>query len=155
MKNCRKGFSTEPSDREKMTRGRVPCVVLAYLVRMPRTKPRFAWPRQFTLCSFSTSAQPDPGPSSEEMFLPLERKRIVSAAIQKLTPTLRTAMELREVGDLSIKETAGIMGLSVGTVKARIFRGWEIAVDVEPVCRVFAGVRKAGIDPGQWFPRPS
>jgi DNA-directed RNA polymerase specialized sigma24 family protein len=72
---------------------------------------------------FSPSAQPDPGLSSEEMFLPLERKRIVSAAIQKLTPTLRTAMELREVGDLPIKETAGIMGLSVGTVKARIFRG--------------------------------
>jgi DNA-directed RNA polymerase specialized sigma24 family protein len=99
-----------------MTRGRVSCVALAYLVRMARTKPRFAWYRQFTLCGFFTSAQPDPGLSPEEMFLPLERKRIVSAAIQKLTPTLRTAMEPREVGDLSIRETAGIMGLSVGTV---------------------------------------
>jgi hypothetical protein len=75
MKTCRKGFSTEPSDREKMMRGRVSCVAPAYLVRVPRTKPHFAWYRQLTLCSFSTSAQPDPGLSPEEMFLPLERKR--------------------------------------------------------------------------------
>lgn len=61
MKNCRKGFSTEPSDREKMMRGAFLALRLRTWFGLPRTKPRFAWYRQFTLCSFSTSAQPDPG----------------------------------------------------------------------------------------------
>jgi DNA-directed RNA polymerase specialized sigma24 family protein len=44
----------------------------------------------------------------EETCLQLERKRIVVAAINKLTPTLRMAMKLRELHDLSTQETAGI-----------------------------------------------
>jgi RNA polymerase sigma-70 factor, ECF subfamily len=66
---------------------------------------------------------PDSGLNPEETCLLLERKRIVVAAINKLTPTLRTAMKLRELHDLSTQETAGILGLSVGTVKARVFHG--------------------------------
>jgi RNA polymerase sigma-70 factor (ECF subfamily) len=66
---------------------------------------------------------PDSGLNPEESCLQLERKRIVVAAINKLTPTLRTAMELRELRELSTQETAGILGLSVGTVKARLFHG--------------------------------
>jgi RNA polymerase sigma-70 factor (ECF subfamily) len=66
---------------------------------------------------------PDSGLNPEETCLQLERKRIVVAAINKLTPTLRTAMKLRELHDLSTQETAGILGLSVGTVKARLFHG--------------------------------
>jgi RNA polymerase sigma-70 factor (ECF subfamily) len=66
---------------------------------------------------------PDSAPSPEQTCLQLERKRIVSAAINNLTPALRTAIELRELGQLSIEETAGMLGLSVGTVKARLFHG--------------------------------
>jgi RNA polymerase sigma-70 factor (ECF subfamily) len=66
---------------------------------------------------------PDSGLNPEESCLQLERKRIVVAAIHKLTPTRRTAMELRELRELSTQETAGILGLSVGTVKARLFHG--------------------------------
>jgi len=66
---------------------------------------------------------PDSGLNPEETCLQLERKRIVVAAINKLTPTLRTAMKLRELHDFSTQETAGILGLSVGTVKARLFHG--------------------------------
>ena len=66
---------------------------------------------------------PDAGLSPEEACLQRERKRIVVAAIDKLSPRLRTAIKLREFGELSIQETAGAMGLSVGTVKARLFHG--------------------------------
>lgn len=34
---------------------------------------------------------------------------------------MRTAVQLKELGELSNRETAGRMGVSVGTVKARLF----------------------------------
>jgi RNA polymerase sigma-70 factor (ECF subfamily) len=65
----------------------------------------------------------DLGPNPEDSCIQRERERIVSAAINKLTPTLRTAIKLRAIAELSTEETAGIMGLSIGTVKARLFHG--------------------------------
>ena len=59
----------------------------------------------------------------EEACLHLERKRIVATAIDNLTPKIRTAVQLRQLSELSIRETAGLMGLSIGTVKARLFHG--------------------------------
>jgi RNA polymerase sigma-70 factor (ECF subfamily) len=59
----------------------------------------------------------------ESVFLQGERSRILSAAMDKLTPKTRTAIELRELGDLSTEETARAMGLSVGAVKTRVFHG--------------------------------
>jgi DNA-directed RNA polymerase specialized sigma24 family protein len=41
----------------------------------------------------------------------------------KLTPPVRTVIELRELGELSTQETALRMGLSVAAVKARLFHG--------------------------------
>jgi RNA polymerase sigma-70 factor (ECF subfamily) len=66
---------------------------------------------------------PDPAPNPEEICLQLERKRIVSAAINKLTPTVRSALELRELAEVSTRETARLMGISVAAVKARLFHG--------------------------------
>ena len=43
---------------------------------------------------------PDSGLNPEETCLQLERKRIVVAAINKLTPTLRTAMKRPALRDL-------------------------------------------------------
>ena len=66
---------------------------------------------------------PDSDPSPEDRCLQGERKRILTAAINKLTPGMRTAIELRELGELSTEETAQVMELSVGAVKARVFHG--------------------------------
>jgi RNA polymerase sigma-70 factor (ECF subfamily) len=66
---------------------------------------------------------PDSGPSPEVSYLQRERERILSAAINELTPGLRTAIELRELGELSTEETALVMGLSVQAVKGRVFHG--------------------------------
>ena len=73
-----------------------------------------------------TPRQIDPrdfAPNPEETCLLLERQRIVSAAINRLKPKLRRAMELRELAELSTKETAALMGLSGEAVKARLFHG--------------------------------
>jgi RNA polymerase sigma-70 factor, ECF subfamily len=66
---------------------------------------------------------PDSGPSPEDSCLEQERKRILSAAMNELRPGIRQVIELRELGELSTEETARVMGLSVGAVKARVFHG--------------------------------
>jgi RNA polymerase sigma-70 factor (ECF subfamily) len=66
---------------------------------------------------------PDTRAGPESAFLQDERNRILSDAMDKLTPGIRTAIELRELHELSTKEAARIMGLSVGAVKARVFQG--------------------------------
>ncbi len=66
---------------------------------------------------------PDSGPNPEDSCLRREQERILSAAVNELTPGMREAIELRELGELSTGETAQVMGLSVGAVKARIFHG--------------------------------
>jgi RNA polymerase sigma-70 factor (ECF subfamily) len=59
----------------------------------------------------------------ESAFLQNERNRILSAALDELTPGIRTAIQLRELRELSTKEAARVMGLSVSAVKARVFNG--------------------------------
>jgi len=66
---------------------------------------------------------PDSGPNPEDSCLQREQERIVCAAVNELTPGMREAIELRELGELSTGETAQVMGLSVGAVKARVFHG--------------------------------
>jgi RNA polymerase sigma-70 factor (ECF subfamily) len=66
---------------------------------------------------------PDSCPSPETSYSQREQQRVLSAAMNELTPGMRTAMELRELGELSAEETARTMGLSVGAVKSRVFHG--------------------------------
>src|SRR6266850_6487430 len=66
---------------------------------------------------------PDSRAGPESAFLQDERNRILYAAMDKLTPGLRTAIELRELGELSIEEAARVMGVSVAAVKGRLFHG--------------------------------
>jgi RNA polymerase sigma-70 factor, ECF subfamily len=65
----------------------------------------------------------DVGPNPEDSCLQREQERILSVAVNGLTPRTRKAIELRELGELSTGETAQVMGLSVGAVKARVFQG--------------------------------
>jgi RNA polymerase sigma-70 factor, ECF subfamily len=64
---------------------------------------------------------PDLDPNPEDNCLHEEQKRILSAAVKQLNPRSRKAIELRELGELSTEETARILGLSIGAVKARLF----------------------------------
>jgi RNA polymerase sigma-70 factor, ECF subfamily len=66
---------------------------------------------------------PDSRPGPESAFLQDERSRILSAAMDKLTPGTRRTIELKELGGLSTEEAARAMGLSVAVVKGRLFHG--------------------------------
>jgi RNA polymerase sigma-70 factor (ECF subfamily) len=66
---------------------------------------------------------PDSNADPETRCSQREEARILSQAVRNLRPALRTTIVLRELRELSTSETARRMGLSVGTVKGRIFRG--------------------------------
>jgi RNA polymerase sigma-70 factor, ECF subfamily len=63
------------------------------------------------------------GLNPEQLYLQEERRQIVSAAINELTPRMRRAIELRELEERSTQETSRLMGISIGAVKARVFYG--------------------------------
>jgi RNA polymerase sigma-70 factor (ECF subfamily) len=65
----------------------------------------------------------DQGLNPEQLYAQTERQRILSEAMNALTPGTRKAIELREIDERSGEETARMMGISVGAVKARVFHG--------------------------------
>jgi RNA polymerase sigma-70 factor (ECF subfamily) len=66
---------------------------------------------------------PDSRAGPETAFLQGERNRILSEAMNKLTPGIRTAIELKYLGELSTKEVARVLGLSIEAVKGRVYQG--------------------------------
>ena len=64
---------------------------------------------------------PDSSPGPEASCAQRERAKILSSAMDELTPRMRQALELKEFAELSTEETARRMHLSVGAVKAQIF----------------------------------
>jgi RNA polymerase sigma factor (sigma-70 family) len=64
----------------------------------------------------------DTNPDPEVNCSRKERARILFAAMRQLRPGMRRAIHLREMEELSARETAARMRVSVGTVKARVFR---------------------------------
>ena len=65
----------------------------------------------------------DEKPSPEESCWQRERLELLTRAINRLGPTIRTTMLLRHIEDRSTEETARILGTSIGAVKARLFHG--------------------------------
>ena len=66
---------------------------------------------------------PDSGPDPEATYLQGEAARILSAAVDKLSPGLRKVIELRELGELSTEEAARQMGISISATKSSVLRG--------------------------------
>jgi RNA polymerase sigma-70 factor, ECF subfamily len=63
----------------------------------------------------------DTGESPAEIYEQHEQQRTLSEAINHLNPELREALFLR-LQDRTLEETAEILGLAIGTLKARLFR---------------------------------
>jgi RNA polymerase sigma-70 factor, ECF subfamily len=66
---------------------------------------------------------PDAGPDPEARCIQREEARILSIALGRLAPRIRRVLELKELRELSARETARQMGLSLAAVKARVFNG--------------------------------
>ena len=62
-------------------------------------------------------------PDPEEHYAQRERQSIVAGAVHGLRPAIRTVVEIRELQECSIKETAQRLGLSVAAAKGRLFHG--------------------------------
>jgi len=65
---------------------------------------------------------PDNRLGPEETYRNREIAETLAHAISRLSPTLRTTFQLRDVDGLSIRETANLLGVPTGTVKARLGR---------------------------------
>ena len=61
-------------------------------------------------------------PDPEEQYKQAEIEKILQNAAQSLPPGFRTVFLLRDVEELSTRETADLLGLTEGAVKARLFR---------------------------------
>jgi RNA polymerase sigma-70 factor (ECF subfamily) len=66
---------------------------------------------------------PDSAPDPEADYSLREWRRMLSLAMNDLPHGTRRAIQLRDLDERSTEETARIMGISVGAVKARIFQG--------------------------------
>lgn len=72
---------------------------------------------------FRSEAFVDQSPNPEESCWRRERTERLTEAINRLGPTIRTAILLRDIEQRSIRETAQILGASIAAVKARVFQG--------------------------------
>jgi RNA polymerase sigma factor (sigma-70 family) len=63
----------------------------------------------------------DPAPNPERQYAAGQRGRMVREAVRRLRPAIRRAIELRQLEELSLKQTASQMGISLTAAKARIF----------------------------------
>jgi RNA polymerase sigma-70 factor (ECF subfamily) len=64
----------------------------------------------------------DPRPGPEEECGRAERAELLVRSLARLSPTLRQTFQLRDIDGLSIRETARVLGVPNGTVKARLSR---------------------------------
>jgi RNA polymerase sigma-70 factor (ECF subfamily) len=58
----------------------------------------------------------------EESYSREELANLLDQAIQSLKPAYRTVFVLRDIEELSIEETADVLGLSISAVKSRLLR---------------------------------
>jgi RNA polymerase sigma-70 factor (ECF subfamily) len=83
---------------------------------------------------------PDHAPNPEKRYAQSERARILRGAIGTLRPTIRKVIELQQLREHSMKETAAIIGISVPAAKARLFHA-KIALRKAPRLRAIRSDR--------------
>ena len=75
-----------------------------------------------------------------------DRVKLLRRALDKLAPTLRTAVMLRDIQELTYQEIADRLHLPEGTVKSRINRGrTELARQIQRLREVQDAVPKTGV----------
>jgi RNA polymerase sigma factor (sigma-70 family) len=80
----------------------------------------------------------DAAPDPEEAYRLRERKQIMNAAISGLRPRVRRVVELHQLQEHSVIETAQILGISTAAVKGRLFHA-RVALHRTPVLKGMGG----------------
>jgi RNA polymerase sigma-70 factor (ECF subfamily) len=83
----------------------------------------------------------DAAPDPEETCRLLERKRIVNEAVSGLRPRVRKVVELNQLQEHSVRETAQILGISTAAVKARMFHA-RVALHRMPMLKAAGGSKR-------------
>jgi RNA polymerase sigma factor (sigma-70 family) len=68
----------------------------------------------------------EPALNPEQSCAQAQQEVLLRRGIERLRPAIRIALEIRELQEHSVKETAAIMGISVPATKARIFHAKRI-----------------------------
>ena len=66
---------------------------------------------------------PDAAPNPEQGYVQRERKRVLRKAISGLRPRIRAVIEVGQLHELSMKETAKVLDISLAAAKGRFFHG--------------------------------
>jgi RNA polymerase sigma-70 factor (ECF subfamily) len=112
----------------------------AALMKLRRTRGLQEIPMDEPKPSFEPVAQRefrDDAPDPEESCFLRERRRIVDSAISGLRPRARDVVELYQLQEHSLRETAQILGISTGAVKTRMFHA-KIALHRMPLLQSVA-----------------
>jgi RNA polymerase sigma factor (sigma-70 family) len=63
----------------------------------------------------------DRAQNPEKHYLQQERKRVLRRAIRALRPSIRGVVEIQQLQEHSVRETARMMGITIGAAKTRLF----------------------------------
>ena len=83
----------------------------------------------------------DWAPNPEELYRASELRSILIASLKQISPILRVVFVLRDIEGLSIDETAEVLQLRIGTVKARLSRARQ---QLRKLLSKYFSRRKAG-----------
>jgi RNA polymerase sigma-70 factor (ECF subfamily) len=87
-----------------------------------------------------------PDPRADTQLEQRDRVRLLRRALDKLAPTLRTAVMLRDIQELTYQEIADKLHLPEGTVKSRINRGrTELARQIQKLRDQQDAVPRTGV----------
>ena len=70
-----------------------------------------------------------PDPAVTDDFSSVEVRPVIEEALEELQPEFRAAVVLSDLEGLSLESVSEILGVPIGTVKSRIFRGRRILAD--------------------------
>jgi RNA polymerase sigma factor (sigma-70 family) len=80
----------------------------------------------------------DAAPDPEETYRLHERRQIVNTAIAGLRPRARDVVEIHQLQEHSLKETAQVLGISTAAVKSRMFHA-RVSLHRMPVLKGMGG----------------
>ena len=84
----------------------------------------------------------DLAPNPEHHYARSEEERILNKAIQRLRPSLRKVVRVQQLQECSLRQTAEVVGISVGAAKSRLFHA-KVALRNSPVLKSMGRTRAA------------
>ena len=85
----------------------------------------------------------DHAPNPERRYAQREKERILKKAIHSLRPTLRQVIEMKQLRECSMRETAETMCISVAAAKARLFHA-KLALRKSSILKLMHQSRSRG-----------